>query len=57
MLQNKQYLKCAIETLGCPNDKIINYQVRYKFKKNTSKLRFFLIKIKFENYKFQYKIS
>lgn len=43
---NKYWLDFIIKKLGI-NGKVKNYQVRYKFIKNTEKLKYLVVKISF----------
>lgn len=49
MPSNKYWLNHVIKTLKT-DEKVQNYQVRYKFFKNSEKVKFLVVKVKFNNY-------
>ncbi|MGL5718567.1 MAG: hypothetical protein ACRCX2_36520 [Paraclostridium sp.] len=52
---NKHFLNHVINF--CKLDgKVQNYQVRYKFIKNTEKLKYLLVKVKFDGYSVKMKM-
>lgn len=52
---NKYWLEFIIKKLQI-NGKVKNYQVRYKFIKNTEKLKYLVVKVKFIGFNIKFKI-
>lgn len=52
---NKYWLNQIIKKLGIDGE-VKNYQVRYKFIKNTEKLKYLVVKIKFIGFSVKMKI-
>lgn len=52
---NKYWLNYAIKTLGL-SEKVKNYQVRYRFKKGSDKLKYLIVRIKFSYFTVKMKI-
>ncbi|UPO98388.1 hypothetical protein MKD34_12195 (plasmid) [Cetobacterium somerae] len=52
---NKYWLNQIIKRLGI-NREVKNYQIRYKFIKNTKKLKYLVVKVKFIGFSVKMKI-
>ncbi len=52
---NKYWLNQIIKKLGI-NREVKNYQIRYKFIKNTKKLKYLVVKVKFIGFSVKMKI-
>lgn len=52
---NKYWLNQIIKRLGI-NREVKNYQIRYKFIKNTKKLKYLVVKVKFIGFNVKMKI-
>lgn len=53
---NKYWLDYVIKTLSL-TEKVKNYQVRYKLKKQSDKLKYLIVRIKFSDFTVKMKID